>query len=129
MRSCLILACAVLCLSLSGCASILEGTSQEITVNTNPSGASCDIVRDGTTIAHIDKTPGAATIKKTKADIQIKCDKPGYQEAIYQNHSGMTSVSFGNAILGGLIGVAVDSASGADNKYTSPVNLSMVPAT
>ena len=129
MRSCFILALAGVSLSLFGCASILDGTSQEITVNTNPSGASCDIVREGTTIAHIDKTPGAAMIRKTKADIQIKCDKPGYQEATYQNHSGMTAVSFGNAILGGVIGVAVDSATGADNKYTSPVNISMVPAT
>ena len=32
---------------LSGCASIVEGTSQEILVNTNPVGASCDFVREG----------------------------------------------------------------------------------
>ena len=32
-----------------------------------------------------------------------------------------------NIILGGGIGWAIDSASGADNKYTSPVNLTLVP--
>ncbi|MFN4088863.1 MAG: hypothetical protein ACK4QW_07435 [Alphaproteobacteria bacterium] len=33
----------------------------------------------------------------------------------------------GNIILGGGIGWAIDSASGADNKYTSPVNMTLVP--
>ena len=41
--------------------------------------------------------------------------------------SGLADASFGNIIAGGIIGAVVDSASGADNKYASPVNVSMVP--
>jgi uncharacterized protein YceK len=118
--------CAVLLL-LSGCSSIIEGTSQEITVNTNPSGANCSLERQGTSIARIDPTPGSATIKKTKYDITIKCELDGYQEATHLNHSGAAGATFGNIILGGGIGWAVDSASGADNKYESPVNITLVP--
>jgi len=113
--------------SLSACSSIIEGTSQEITVNTNPSGAECSLERQGVSIAHIDPTPGAATIKKTKYDMIIRCYKDGYQEASYMNKSGSAAATFGNIAAGGLIGWGVDSASGADNKYDSPVYITLVP--
>ena len=61
--------------SLSACSSIIEGTSQEILVNTNPAGANCSLVREGTSIGRIDPTPGAVTIKKTKHDITVECSK------------------------------------------------------
>ena len=112
---------------LSGCASIVEGTSQEILVNTNPVGASCDFVREGNVIAKVTNTPGGVTIKKTKHDITLKCSKDGYQEATYLNHSGAAGATFGNIILGGGIGWAIDSASGSDNKYDGVVNVTLVP--
>jgi hypothetical protein len=112
---------------LCGCSSIIEGTSQEIMVNTNPAGAKCSLQRQGESIARIDPTPGATTIKKTKYDITILCDKEGYQQATYLNHSGAAGATFGNIILGGGIGWAVDSAAGADNKYDTPVNITLVP--
>ena len=112
---------------LSGCASIVEGTSQEILVNTNPVGANCDFVREGNVIAHVANTPGGVTIKKTKHDITLKCTKDGYQEATYLNHSGAAGATFGNIILGGGIGWAIDSASGSDNKYDGVVNVTLVP--
>ena len=112
---------------LSGCASIVSGTSQEIKVVTNPPGANCQFVREGSVIARVDNTPGGVTIKKTKHDITLKCNKEGYQEATYLNHSGADGATFGNIILGGGIGWAIDSASGSDNKYDGVVNLSLVP--
>ena len=113
--------------TLSACSSIVEGTSQEIVVNTNPAGAACDLLREGQRIARIDPTPGAATIQKTKHDITVECTLAGYQKASYFNKSDIAGATFGNIILGGGIGWAIDSASGADNKYTSPVNVSLVP--
>ena len=122
------ISCAVVCLFvLSSCSSIIEGTSQEILVNTNPSGANCSLERQGVSIARIDPTPGAATIKKTKHDMTIRCTKKGYQEATHFNKSGSAGATFGNIVAGGGIGWAVDSASGADNKYDSPVNITLVP--
>jgi len=118
---------AICLCTLSACSSIIEGTSQEIMVNTNPPGADCSLQRQGNSIAHIEPTPGAATIKKTKYDITVVCNKDGYQEATYLNHSGTAGATFGNIILGGGIGWAIDSAAGADNKYESPVNITLVP--
>jgi hypothetical protein len=116
---------AALLLSLSACASIVEGTSQEIVVNTTPEGANCSLMREGISIARIDPTPGAATIKKTKNDITVVCTKAGYEKATFFNKSDVAGGTVGNIILGGGIGWAIDSAAGADNKYESPVNMTL----
>jgi hypothetical protein len=110
-----------------GCSSIIEGTHQEIMVNTNPSGAACAFYREGGKIGELATSPGAVLVKKTKRDITILCAKDGYQQATYLNHSGTAGATLGNIILGGGIGWAIDSAAGADNKYDSPVNVSLVP--
>jgi hypothetical protein len=115
-------------LGLSACASIVEGTTQEIVVNTNPSGADCTLNRQGTAIARVSPTPGAVTIKKTKYDMNIVCTKSGYQDTTFMVHSGEAGATYGNLAFGGLIGWGIDSASGADNKYDSPVNITLVPA-
>ncbi len=113
--------------TLSGCASIIEGRSQELLVNTNPSGATCVLERSGAPIGTVSPTPSSILIQKTKYDIIIKCNLDGYQEATYFNKSGAAGATFGNIVLGGGIGWAIDSASGSDNKYDSPVNLTLVP--
>jgi len=117
----------IICVSLlSACSSIIEGTSQEIMVNTNPAGANCSLERQGESIARVDPTPGATTIKKTKYDITVRCNKKGYEEATYLNHSGAAGATVGNILAGGGIGWAIDSASGADNKYDTPINITLV---
>jgi len=113
--------------SLPGCATIVEGTSQQIVVNTNPSGADCGLYRQGIKIGTVVSAPGSALVDKTKHDIWVVCVKEGYQQATYLNHSGVAGGTFGNIVLGGGVGWAIDSAAGADNKYDSPVNLSLVP--
>jgi hypothetical protein len=121
-------------LAVSACASVIEGTTQQIVVNTNPPGADCGLYREeGIRIAAIQKTPGRALIEKTKNDIWIVCVKQGYQQAIYLNRSGVAGAVFVN-VIGGVftlgistvIGAAVDSSNGAANKYDSSVNVSMV---
>jgi hypothetical protein len=120
-------AVAITAVYVSGCASIVSGTSQEIKVVTNPPGANCAFEREGSVIARVEQTPGGVTIKKTKHDITLKCNKDGYQETTYLNHSGADGSTFGNMVLGGGIGWAIDSASGADNKYDGVVNLTLTP--
>jgi hypothetical protein len=121
-------AIVLLTVAISGCASILEGRSQEIAVSTDPPGAECGFYREGgARIATVERTPGSAVIRKTRADIWIVCVKPGYQEAIYFNRSGgmITNVVAGILTLG--ISTAVDSSTGSDNMYQSPANIVLVP--
>jgi hypothetical protein len=118
--------CAAVVL-LAGCSSIVDGSSQEITINTNPAGAVCSLERHGEQLGTTGPTPSTIKIDKTKYDITIKCTKDSFEEATYLNKSGADGATFGNIVLGGGIGWAVDSATGSDNKYDSPVNLTMVP--
>lgn len=114
-------------LLLSACASIVEGTTQEIVVNTTPEGAYCKLLREGMPIGQIASTPGGVTVKKTKHSIVMECTKEGFHKLTFYNKSDVENAAFGNIILGGGIGWIIDSSSGADNKYTSPINVSMVP--
>ena len=121
---------AVVCASgLGACASIVEGTSQEIAVNTQPPGASCDLMRDGVVIGMVANTPGRVTIKKNKQNINVVCKKEGFQQATQSNKSDFAGATVGNVLLGGLVGVAIDAASGASNKYDPEVNIVLQPVT
>jgi len=112
---------------LSACSSITEGTSQSIAISTDPSGANCALVRQGLVIGRVNPTPGAVTVDKTKHDITIECSKAGFQTAQYHNKSDVAGMTAGNIIAGGVVGWAIDSATGADNKYTGSVHLQLVP--
>jgi len=127
------LSTALLAGALAGCATIIEGTSQEILVTTNPSGASCVFEREGQPIGTIATTPGTLLIKKSKHDITIKCKKDGFEEATYVNDSGLASGAVAGNVAADLILTAglssiIDSASGADNQYESAVNITLIPA-
>ena len=110
---------------LSACSSIVEGTSQELVINTAPEGANCALEREGQTIGRVNPTPGGITVKKTKHDITVVCTKAGYEKTSFFNKSDVAGATVGNIILGGGIGWAIDSASGADNKYTTPMNITL----
>ena len=127
-----IAAAGLLALAAAGCSSIVQGTDQEIAINTNPVAANCILEREGEKIGELTATPGTVTVSKTKHDITIICDKEGYQTASYINDSGWESGSGAAGIALDVIltlGVssAIDSATGADNRYESPVNITMIP--
>jgi hypothetical protein len=114
--------------SATGCATILAGSSQTVTVATNPPGARCELLREGRVIGTVENTPGAITLKKTKHDIDVVCRKDGFTDAKGFGESGTEGATFGNIVLGGLIGWGVDSAVGADNKYPEVMTVNLVPA-
>ena len=59
-------------------------------------------------------------------DLNVTCTKEGYQPATVAASSKFTGATFGNVIAGGFVGVAVDAASGANNRYPSEVKLDLV---
>ena len=116
--------------SLGGCATAIEGTTQDIAVITVPAGASCVLDRDGKQIGAIAATPGSSNVEKSRYDITITCKKQGFEDAVVVNESGTAAASVGSfvadtVITGGLLGAA-DSISGADNKYDSTTTIQLV---
>jgi hypothetical protein len=114
-------------LLLSGCATITKGTQQTITISTDPAGAVCDLTRDAKPLAVVNPTPGSIPIEKAMGSISILCKKPGYQDAAGALASEFQAWTFGNIILGGLIGIAVDAASGAMHEYPTMVTITLEP--
>jgi len=114
-------------LNLQGCATVTKGSSQPLTISTKPQGAACNLNRDDETIAVVNPTPGTITIEKDKDDITISCKKDGYMEAINSLSSKVQGWTFGNILLGGLIGFAIDAGSGAMNDYPGSFNINLIP--
>ncbi len=59
-------------------------------------------------------------------DLNVACSKEGHRAATATASSRFTGTTFGNIIAGGLVGVAVDAASGANSRYPSEVRLDLV---
>lgn len=118
--------CGLLALGLSGRASILSGTTETVAFDSNPQGATCPLVRQGTVIATV-ATPGSLEPERTKYNVDVTCHKDGYQDATGQLESGNEGTVAGNILLGGVVGWAVDSANGADNKYPTQLTVTLNP--
>jgi hypothetical protein len=116
-------------LVFTGCATLTKGSSQTITVATDPPGATCTISREGKTVAVVNPTPGSIPVEKSSKDLSIVCDKSDYQPSAGALASSFEAMTFGNILLGGLIGVAIDAGSGAMNEYPTLITLTLVPDT
>jgi hypothetical protein len=102
------LSAAVVCSSaLSGsCATIIHGSSQDLAISSNPSGATVTV--DGQPAG---KTPVIAKLGRGDTH-KIRIELPGYEPyetAVTKSVSGWV---WGNVLFGGLIGLAVDAISG-----------------
>jgi hypothetical protein len=112
--------CVLGVLALPGCATVMEGTAQSVSIDSEPSGANCQINRAGTEMGSV-TTPGSVHIDKSKNDLSVTCEKSGYQTATVSSSPHFVGTTFGNILIGGLVGVAVDAATGAN--YTYPENI------
>lgn len=109
----------------SGCASIVKGTDQNIAINTDPNDATCTVKRNGATISVIEETPHILLVPKSRNDLAIACKKQGYEPSLTVVNSEGEVMTAGNLIFGGLIGLGVDAATGAINKYPENVTIVM----
>ncbi|OGT36989.1 MAG: hypothetical protein A3F11_09275 [Gammaproteobacteria bacterium RIFCSPHIGHO2_12_FULL_37_14] len=110
---------------LSGCASIVSGTSQRISVSTAPAkGASCSL-ENNKGKWYLNNTPGTVTVNRSFNDLQINCKKPGYTPTFKQVASNTKGMVFGNAVFGGILGAGIDMADGAAYEYPQSIDLPM----
>lgn len=115
---------ALAAFQLSACASIVKGSSASVAVTTPPvQGANCALSSpEGTWQL---TSPASITIPRSKHDIQVRCTKEGYQEAVAVIPSSFEGWTLGNIILGGVVGVVVDASTGAMNDYPNAFQVPM----
>jgi hypothetical protein len=113
-------------LLLAGCATITKGTTQSVAIDTpGVPGATCTIsTQNGPRMV---STPGTVVLDKGSAALPIQCAKECYLLGSSIIPSGTETMTAGNVIFGGVIGLGVDAASGAMNKYPDMVTVAMVP--
>lgn len=113
---------------LPACATITTGTTQNVTVVTEPAGAACTLSREGATVAMVNPTPGTAIISRSHRDIAVSCSMAGRQNATATLTSQLQAMTAGNVLIGGVIGIAVDAASGASARYPENIALTLPAA-
>ena len=117
----------LLILCLPACATIIDGTSQSVSVITDPPGANCSVDRTSTRLGQISPTPGSVHIHKSDEEISIVCMKDGYQTVTIGQRPKFKYTTVGNAFLGGAVGVLVDFSTGANYAYPDNINITMTP--
>jgi hypothetical protein len=112
---------------VSGCATVTRGTHEVFTVNTVPPNAS---VKTSNGRA-CDATPCSFTMNH-RDDFDVTISKAGYRDwrghVTHQFSSGGGAALAGNVLVGGLVGLTVDAASGATQKLVpNPLNVTLEP--
>jgi hypothetical protein len=107
------LCAALVASSLSGCATVVNGTNQKYQIETNPKGATVSLLNGESCVS-----PCRLKLKRrfdTRADIALQGYKPTY--VLIRSKAG--GASAGNLLLGGIVGVVVDGSNGS-NRFLSP---------
>jgi hypothetical protein len=118
---------AAACLS-TGCASIVSGQNQSVSVVTknngvDVSGAKCQLTNDkGTWFA---TTPGSVTVRRSFNDLSVNCKLDGVEPGIMSVKSATKGMAFGNILFGGVIGAGVDISTGAAYDYPDLINVEL----
>lgn len=108
---------------LTGCASIATGNEQPVAVSTDPvKGAICTLENNKGSW-DISSTPGVVTIKRSYENLNIDCRKKGYARAHKSVSSATKPIVFGNVLFGGILGGAVDVATGAAYDYPHEIRV------
>lgn len=127
-----ILAAMGLTALLGGCATIVEGTTQDLFLSVTPERADCAGYQngrvgyeDGQVVGTYDRATSRMRVGKSRYDLTIVCKADGYRDKTVV----LESTASGWGIAGALIldfGI-VDYATGALNKYDGTITIVMEP--
>ena len=114
--------------TLTGCASIVNGNNQIVSVETrhkgeSVAGAKCEL--ENPKGKFFVTTPGTVTIHRAFDDLQVSCEKDGMPKGTASFKSSTKAMALGNVIFGGVIGAAVDMKTGAAYDYPTLISVSM----
>ncbi len=128
-RLAVVTAAAVASLELAGCASIVDGNTQSLSVKTLDkteqafSGAKCSLTNDKGVWYLV--APGSVTVHRSYADLVVACEAPEQEPGSTRASSSTKGMAFGNILVGGIIGAGVDIATGAAYDYPQLITVTM----
>lgn len=101
----------IILITIFSCASIINGTKQDIRINSDPTGAQVSI--DGIKYT----TPVVVKLKRGK-NHSLLFTKEGYKPVTMKIDKELNAWVLGNLIFGGVIGIIIDFADGAAYKLS-----------
>ena len=114
-------------LQLVGCASVSNGTTQAIRVETVAAngtpveGAQCSLTNDSGSVNVT--TPGSIIVHRSSSNLNVICKKDGNDPASATVVSRVAGSMFGNILLGGGVGAIVDHSNGSAYNYPEWIRL------
>lgn len=116
MATIAIILVAVASTILVGCASIVHGTKQAVSINSTPAQAKVVIKTMGGVEVFSGVTPATATIPR-KNEYNVSISLPGYKDQqVYVSNSSIDGWFWGNLACGGVLGLIIDASNGAMKK-------------
>jgi hypothetical protein len=94
-------------LLIQGCSSVINGTTQKITVTSNVQGA--EVMLNG---VNLGRTPITTRVKREKSS-HLLVRKEGYKDYSLQVQTKLDPWFWGNIVIGGLVGSTTDSVTGS----------------
>ena len=114
-------------ITVSGCASITQGTTQTLIFSIEPKSAHCTLTREGDgELGSISSNHTTITVSKDKDDIVVACRADGYEDKTMR----IVSTAQAAGIVGGAfldLGIT-DLITGAMWKYPGELTIVMDPA-
>lgn len=109
---------------LTGCASIVDGQNQSLSVQTTPvAGAQCKLTNSKGQW-FVNPTPGSVTVHRAYGDMTVDCHEGNYA-GVSTVKSSTKGMAFGNVVFGGVVGGGVDAATGAAYDYPPSIIVPM----
>jgi hypothetical protein len=113
----------------SGCASVSGGNVQSMIVTAAEKGGR-DLPGADCTLSNNKgswrvKTPGETTIVRSNTAMTVKCEKEAQPVGIATVESATRAAMYGNILIGGVVGAAIDHTSGAAYEYPVTVRVVM----
>ena len=113
---------AAMGLSLGGCATVMNGTNTEYMTQTTPDGARVSFLNG------FECTTPCELELRRKSDTRADIALDGYEPTYVLIQSKLGGSTFGNILLGGGIGAAIDGGNGASNRlYPRPLIVQLAP--
>jgi len=115
-------------ISLPNCASIVSGRNQTVSITTTSKGAPVNNAYCQLSNPHgqwyTSNTPSSVFIRKAYGNMSINCktDSMVGNVTFKSSHEGIV---WGNIIIGGLIGFAIDAGTGAGFSYPQTMNIEL----
>ncbi len=123
-----LMAILALALAASACATVVSGTTQEVFIESDPTGAECKVDRLGANLGVVRPTPGRVNVSRSKDTMIITCVSEGHEPSSEVVASSFTGATVGNVLLGGIVGIVVDASTGANNKYPERIKVVLTPS-